>query len=152
MLKNKPIGLTYFDIEVNNGITWVSLNDHIRYIAGAGSLSDDSHSLRNITAASSMYDGTWVIHSSDENVAETLEIQVLGSNYSELEENAADLIGWFKQLGYYVRVSLDNHVETWRCFPADYSRTRGHVHAHNTLQIIRLSVPRLPAVTREVRE
>lgn len=143
--------MEYFDVEVSLGSRWMSLNDHVRYVVGAASLEDSSISMRNTTASSSMYDGAWVVHSARDNVAETLEVRVLGPTSSMVEEYAADLVEAFKQLTYRVRVSINDHVETWQCFPADHSRSRGHVYSHNVMQVVRLSVPRLPDVDVEVR-
>lgn len=140
------------DIEVYDGTKWVSLNDHSRYELGAGSLADSTQGVSRNEVRSTMYDGSWITHSTKDNVQETLEVYVLGHDQVTITENIDDLTEAFSQYVYNVRISLGNHVETWRCFPADWSISRGHEQIHNIRATVRLSVPRHPRTVKEVRQ
>lgn len=144
--------LDYFDIEVFTGSRWMSLNDHVNYIVGSTSLGETSQTFSKITSKSSMYDGEWVVHATKDNVNETIQVYVLGATHSAVEDNRTIAINAFTQLSYNIRVSVGNHVETWRCFPADYNLDRGHIMAHNFRETLTFSVPRYPNVVREIRQ
>lgn len=140
------------DVEVYDGTRWVSLNDGHRYRLGAGTFRDTTQSRSRVTVKSSMFDGEWVTHTTKDNVTETIEVYIMAAHHSAVSELIEDLTEAFSQYIYNVRVSLGNHVETWRCFPADWSIARGQVEIHNTRATVRLNVPRFPQVTREVRQ
>lgn len=143
-------GLGFFDIEVHNGITWMSLNDTFRFRASARSLESVTQQRRRKTVTSSMYDGEWEIHSTLSNAEEKVEIDIYGADQVEISDNIQRVIAAFSQRLYNVRVTMDNDRQTWRCFPAEYSITRGQVNAHNRRATISLSVPRFPKIVYEV--
>lgn len=150
-LRGDSIGLQLFDFEVHDGISWISLNDGYRFKIGANSFANSSQTLSKTGAKSSIYDGEWIVHSTKENVEEQVELFIKGGTYAEVEAAAELVVEAFSQDTYYARLSLDDHVETWFCFPADYAKRRNHVNAHNRRTELVFSVPRLPTVTRGVR-
>lgn len=146
------IKLSRFDVDVFNGSRWVPLNDHLNYEVGANSLTATQQSRRNHTASSPLYDGEWIVHSSLSNTQETLQVYVYGSDQNQLALNIQDLIDWFSQGFYRLRVIRNNDVEVYDCFPADYQVDRSHVLSHNGRASVTFTVPRLPQITREVVE
>lgn len=146
----QELGLTNFDVEVSNGSKWVTLNDHFRYIVAADAFKQSSHPRRRVQVNSPVYDGTFEVHSVQENVDETVVVYVLGQSNNEVTENLLNLIGLFQQGSYQLRKRLDDHRETWSCMPAEYTLDRNFVNAHNTRATLTLTVPRLPSVSYEV--
>lgn len=144
------LGLTNFDVEVSNGSLWVSMNDHFRYVVGADSFRDQAQTRRRITVNSPIYEGTYEVHSVRENVEETLTVFVIGQSNGEVTENMLNLIYLFSQTQYNLRRRLNDHIETWRCMPADYTIDRSHVNAHNSRAHLTFTIPRLPDATHEV--
>lgn len=139
-----------FDVEVSWNDTWVSLNDHVRFIIGAESLGERTVSRRRNTVTSPFYDGEYEVHSVRENVKESLQIYVLGPSHSQLTENLLLLEDCFEQFVYNVRVTMDEHREVWVCQSADWSIDRSHIQAHNTRAVFKTEIPRLPKVRYEV--
>jgi len=138
------------DVEVFDGVTWFSLNDHYNFVLGSKSLESSAQSRRNHTVTSAMFDGEFVVHSTLSNVMETLEIYVLGADQIMVGDNTERLIRAFSQPMYNVRRTFGQDIEVWRCWPAEYSISRGHVNIHNRRSTITFNVPRFPKVTREV--
>lgn len=145
-------GPQYIDIEIHDGIRWVSLNDHHNFVLGSGTLERTAQQLRNHSVSSSMYDGDFIVHSTKSNITETIEIYVLGSDQIHVGDNIEHLQQAFMQPQYSIRRTFDQDVEIWRCWPADYVVQRGHVNIHNVRATMTFSVPRFPKVTREVFE
>lgn len=143
-------GLNYFDIEVHDGVYWMTVNDTFRYRATARALESSTQQRRRKMVSSSMYDGEWEVHSTLGNVEEKIEIDVYGADQVEVTENLQKVIAAFSQRVYNVRVTRDNAREIWRCFPAEYSITRGQINSHNRRATIALSISRFPKVTYEV--
>lgn len=143
-------GLTDFDVEVSDGVNWVTLNDHVNYRVGVEGLGLHAQTRRKITTTSPYYDGTFVVHSTLENVEENITVQVFGASQNQVTENLLYLIELFSQDAYNVRLRLDDHLETWACQPADYSIDRTHVYAHNAMALVKLVVSRFPTPSYEV--
>lgn len=144
--------MEYLDIEVHDGITYLDLNDQYTYRAAAESLAATTQARNRTTVTSSMYDGEWEVHSTLGNVTETIAIYVNGPSQSVVKENIDRVVAAFSQPVYQVRVSLDEDVTYWRCFPAEYSIDRSHVYMHNKMAVVKFQVPRFPKVTSEVRQ
>ena len=142
--------LSYFDVEVSSGTVWTSLNDLMNYRVNAEDFGERAQTLRRVTATSPFYDGTFLVHSTLENVEEKVNVYVYGASQNHVTENMLALLELFAQDSYNVRVSMNDHVETWLCQPADYSIDRTHVMAHNGLALVKFAVPRMPKVTYEV--
>jgi hypothetical protein len=150
--KGSAVGLKYLDIEVHDGVSWLSLNDHHRYTAGAKSLETSTQGRRRHTVSSAMYDGEWEVHSTKTNVQETVEVYIEGEDQTLITTYQNRIIEAFSQSLYNVRITRDDDVEIWRCFPAEYSIKRGHVNLHNFRSEVTFSVPRFPKVTYEVKQ
>ena len=142
--------LTNFSVEISYGTTWISLTDHRRFYMSSEDFGDKSQSLRRITAQSPYYEGTYLVHAVRENVTETISVYVLGSSQNQVTENILLLEELVSQFSFRVRLTLDDHVETWKCQQADYTIQRGHVLMHNGRAMMRLSINRLPDVAYEV--
>jgi hypothetical protein len=143
-------GLSYLDVEVSFGIPWVSLNDHVNYTMAVEGFGEHSYQRRRTTATSPYYDGTFLVHSTLENVTEAMSVYVLGTSANHVTENLMLLEEVFSQDAYSLRITMDDHRETWSCMTADYSIDRGHVNMHNNRATMKLSIPRLPRVSYEV--
>jgi len=143
---------SYVDVEVFDGVRWVSLNDHYNFILGSETLAQTQQSLRNHTVSSSMYDGDFIVHTTKGNVTETVQVYVLGADHVHIGDNVNKLVEAFTQSTFLVRRTFGNDIEIWRCFPAEYAYKRGHIEIHNRRATLTFNVPRFPKVTREVME
>lgn len=139
-----------FNIEVSYGDRWISLTDMINFKVAAGNFGQKSQQRRRIEANSPFYDGTYLIHSTLENITEEMAVMVYGESQNHVTENLLLLEELFSQPEYQVRILFGNHRETWYCTPADWSIDRSHVFMHNTMAIMTLQIPRLPRTTAEV--
>jgi hypothetical protein len=142
--------LPNFQFEVSYGSIWLSLTDGDRFYLGPEDFGSHAQVRRRINATSPYYEGTYLIHSVRENVQESLLVNVLGVSANEVTENLLLLEELISQPSFQMRLTLEDHVETWSCQTADYTIERGHIQLHNTRAIMRISVPRLPEVTYEV--
>lgn len=143
-------GLTDFDIEISWGSNWISLNDHVSYRVSGDTFSDRSQTRRRQTVNSVFYDGTYETHSVLENIQETVGVYILGSDQNVVTEGILALEDYFGQSVYNLRVSQDNHRETWLCQPAEWTTDRAQVNAHNIRATMKFAIPRFPKVTYEV--
>lgn len=142
--------MSEFDVEVSYGAEWVSLNDQLNFRVAVEGFGNKTQTRRRITAASPYYDGTFVIHTTQENVEEAISVWVYGTSQNHVTENLLMLETLFDQATYNIRVRMDDHQETWLCWPADYSIDRSHVMAHNVMALMKLTITRMPAVSYEV--
>jgi len=138
-----------FDVSISYGLQEVSLNDHLNFVMGIEGFGSHQTVLRKREATSPFYDGTFVTHFTKENVTETLEVYVTGFSQNHVTENLLFLEELFLQPSYRIQVRIDDHLETWSCFPADYSVDRSHINMHNVRAVFTATVPRLPKVSYE---
>lgn len=143
-------GMEEFDVTITFGLQEISLNDGINYQMAVEGFGNKQQSLRKLEASSRFYDGTFITHYTKENVTEGVQVYVLGYSQNHVTENVLQLEELFTQLNYNITVRMDDHLETWTCFPADYSIDRGHINMHNVRATFTAQVPRLPKVTYEV--
>jgi len=139
-----------FDVTISYGLQEISLNDGINYQTGVEGFGNKQQSLRKLEASSRFYDGTFVTHYTKENVTEGVQVYVLGYSQNHVTENLLLLEEVFTQVSYTITLRMDDHLETWSCFPAEYAIDRGHVNMHNVRAHFTAQVPRLPKVTYEV--
>jgi hypothetical protein len=139
-----------FLIEVSSGDEWINVSDGLNFEISATEFGTKTLSRRRIQASSPFFDGTYLLHSTEENITEPLTIIVYGETQNDVTENILLLQQLFSQFRYKVRVRYGNHRETWNCEPADYSLERTHTYLHNNMAMIRFQIPRLPKMTQEV--
>lgn len=143
-------GLNEFDVTVSYGLQEVSLNDGVNFRMAVEGFGAKAVTLRKLEASSVYYDGTFITHYTKENITESLQVYVTGYSQNHVTENLLLLEELFTQSTYRVKVRMDDHMETWSCFPADYSWDRGHVNMHNVRATFTAQIPRLPKVSYEV--
>lgn len=139
-----------FDVQIHDGVRWLSLNDMLNFRVGARSFDSTTVSRNRHAASSPMYDGEWETHSTLNNITETIEVMVHGNDQAGVTSNLDRVIEAFSQRSYQVRKIIGNHAEVWSCFPAEYSIQRGHVYTHAEMAVIILTIPRLPRTTNMV--
>lgn len=140
-----------FSAEISYGDQWINLNDKIRYKFRADNYGQKAQTLRRITAQSPYFDGTYSIHTSKENVSESVMIEVSGQTQNIVTENVLLLLDCVAQDTYQIRMDVEDHRETWQCEPADYTIDRSQVYLHNKLCLVTLSIPRLPDPVNELK-
>lgn len=148
--ENVVDALDNFMVEISWGSRWISLTDHVRFYMSSEDYGDKAQTLRRVNAQSPYYEGSYLVHAVRENVTETLSIYILGVSQNDVTENMLLLEELVSQPSFRIRITHQDHVETWKCQQADYSIQRGHLMLHNTRAMMRLNVPRLPSVTYEV--
>jgi hypothetical protein len=149
-VERQPEHLDNFEVVISAGNAWYSLTDGSRFYMSAEDFGDKAQVLRRITATSPFFDGTYLIHSTRENVQEMLTIGILGGSQNQVTENMLLLEELVSQPSFRIRLTMGDHQETWLCQSADYTIQRGHINMHNTRAMMRISVPRLPQVSYEV--
>ena len=146
----QPEYLDNFEVVISAGNSWYSLTDGYRFYMSSEDFGDKAQVLRRITATSPFFDGTYLIHSTRENVQEMLTIGILGGSQNQVTENLLLLEELVSQPSFRIRLTMGDHQETWLCQSADYTIQRGHINMHNTRAMMRISVPRMPQVSYEV--
>lgn len=145
-------GMSYFDFLVWDGARWITMNDHLNFITGADSFSQATVARKRFTVTSSLYDGEWEVHSTKSQIQETVTIDVLGQDQTQVNENLLLLQELFDQPVYQARKITDEMAETWTCYPAEYTINAGQVFSHAIRKQVRLSIPRFPKAAYEVIE
>lgn len=145
-------GKLYVDVEIHDGVRWISMNDHYLYVLGARTLEETTQALHRHSVKSSMFDGEYVTHTTKGNVTEVIEVYILGTDQVHVGDNMERLTAAFGQSTYMIRRTFGKDRETWNCFPAEYNFRRGQTMIHNTRATMTFNVPRLPKVYREVVE
>lgn len=143
------LALSNFEAEISYGEYWISLSDGLRFYMSAEDYGEKAQVLRRITASSPFYDGTYLVHSTRENVTESVSVYVMGSSQNQVTENIALLEELINQRRFSVRIQVGDHRETWTCQPADYTISRGHILMHGGRALVRMQIPRLPDVSYE---
>lgn len=139
--------LGFFEVVVKMGTYELSLTDRIRYYVSPEDFGEKAQVLRRITAQSPFFDGTYLVHSTKENVTEMITVYVLGATQNEVTENLLLLEEAISQASFNIVVTAGNHQETWSCQAADYTISRGHIMLHNSRAMMKMSIPRLPDVS-----
>lgn len=142
--------LENFSVEISLGDYWVSLSDGIRYYVSPEGFGEKAQTQRRVTASSPYYEGTYLVHAVRENVSETITVGVTGVSQNDVTENLLFLEEMILQPAFKIRVTVQDHVETWSCQSADYAIERGHLMLHNTRAMMKMQISRLPEVTYEV--
>lgn len=144
-----PLFKDTFGVEITYGAAWVDLNDYLNFRVAVDSFGSKAQTLRRITTTSPYFDGTFLVHSTRENVTEGITVWVYGVSQNHVTENLLQLEELFSQPAYRIRVRMDDHMETWTCQPCDYTIERTHVYMHNTMAAFKAQVPRMPRALYE---
>jgi len=147
---NNEDAMQEFDLTISYGLENISLNDHVNYQVAADEFGNKQTSLRRIEAESPYYDGTFTIHVTKGNIMEPLSLYVRGATQNQVTENLLFLEELFMQPTYTMTLRMDDHLETWKCWPAEYSIERSHVFMHAGMAVFKVQVPRHPTVSYEV--
>lgn len=139
-----------FTAEISYGLEWVSLNDHLNFKLAADEFGTRAVTLRRKEVSSDFYDGSFLIHTTKENVHEVVSIWVHGGTQNEVTENLLMLEDLFSQPTYQIRIRFGDHRETWICMSADYAIERTHVYMHNGIALFKATVPRKPNMINEL--
>lgn len=140
-----------FSALISYGDQWVNLNDGNRFKFRADGYGQKSQTLRRITVDSPYFDGTYSIHTTKENVNESVMIEIRGASQNIVTENMLLLLDCVAQDTYQIRFDAEDHRETWQCEPADYTVDRSQVLLHNRMATVTLSIPRLPDPIYELK-
>lgn len=138
-----------FDVTISYGVEEISLNDGANFRMAASDWGNKQQTLRRIEVESPYYDGTYPVHSTKGNVNENISVYVYGFSQNHVTENLLLLEELFNQDTYTITVRMDDHLETWNCWPADYAVERSHVFMHNGMAVFKAVVPRHPKVSYE---
>lgn len=148
--RTPSLKLPNFSIEVSHGSQWVSISDHVNYRIDPSDFGTSNTQWRRIQATSPHYEGTYDIHAVRDNVTEQITITIYGQSQNHVTENLLLIQEIVSQPQWRLRITVQDHRETWLCQRADFSIIRGHVFMHNTMAQIKLSIPRHPKVSYEV--
>lgn len=149
--------VTYEDFDLSLGIEvsyaglWRSLNDRVHYVTMVDGFGVIEQTHRRKTVSSDFYAGDYTVRAVPESVKRTWKVLVQGSNQTDLESAVwDDLVPWFRQDVYNVRVMKNEVVETYQCEKADYAIDQSHVYLHNCRAVVSLTFSSRPTVSREI--
>ena len=140
-----------FSALISYGDQWVNLNDGYRFKFRADGYGQKQQTLRRITVDSPYFDGTYSIHTTKENVSESVMIEVRGATQNLVTENQLLLLDCVAQDTYQIQLDFEDHRETWQCEPADFMVDRSQVMLHNKICTVTLTIPRLPDPRYELK-
>lgn len=146
---NQDDAMQEFDLTISYGLENVTLNDVVNYQVSAEDFGSKQQQLRRIEAESPFYDGTFTVHVTKANITENVTIYVRGASQNQVTENLLFLEELFAQPTYTMTLRMDDHLETWKCWPAEYAIERSHVYMHNGMALFKASIPRHPTVSYE---
>lgn len=138
------------DVEVSYAGSYWTVNDHVHYrvTTDGWGVVEQTHRRKEVT--SEWFEGTFVTHKVRDSTKRSIEVMVRGADQPEVTENVLQLIDWFTQDSFNIRITLDDHVETWLCSAADYRIDRSHVLLHNRMAKVNFTMSVNPRVTYEV--
>lgn len=142
--------LPNFSVEISYRSQWIDITDHANYRIDPSDFGTSNTQWRRITATSPHYEGSYDIHAVRDNVTEQITITIYGQSQNHVTENILLLVDAVSQPQWRLRMTVQDHRETWVCQRADYAIIRSHVFLHNTMAQMKLSIPRHPRVSYEV--
>ncbi len=103
---------------------------------------------RKSEATNPFVEGTYVVSSVRENVAEQVSVYVKAADDSATYNAVKRLTDALDQIVFTMTFAHGGMTETWTCFSADYTIGTQHEFQHAGLAVVRATVPRLPTVTK----
>lgn len=138
------------NVEVSYAGIWRQLNDHVNYLVGTEGFGQTSQTFRRIEVTSSFYAGNYTVNNVPESTKRPLQFWVKGSTYEELANARDDLIKWFTQDDFIVRITRNETLEYWECECADYQIDESHVFLHNKMCKVNFTTTVMPYVSTYV--
>lgn len=148
--RSPSLKLPNFSVELSYGSEWLNITDHVNYRIDPSDFGSSDVSWRRITATSSQYEGSYDIHAVRDNVNEQLTVTIYGQSQNHVTENVLMLVDVITQPSFRLRITVQDHRETWICQRADYTVIRGHVFLHNTMAQVKMRIPRHPRASYDV--
>jgi hypothetical protein len=146
-----PMGLGYFSVQIEVPQGWLELNDGVMYKVHAESFgSGAAQALRRTRVTSPYVGGQFLVNAVEDQVEENITVYCFGYDQIDLQDNIENLINAVSQFQYQVRIDTDASRRIWNCESADYSVSYDQVGMHNRIVQVRLTIPRLPTVYREI--
>ena len=126
---------------------WLYLGDGTQYRIGAASFADQAVTFRRSEVSSPYVEGTFVVNALRENVVETLEVYVEGTEELSLTMATRALGAVLCQVNYTVQVQLRRDVFTWSAYAADHTVSTRRELLHARVAQVTAQIPRDPSVT-----
>jgi hypothetical protein len=138
------------DIEISYAGLWHSLNDHVNYRAGVEGFGVVEQTWRRKDIVSDWFKGSYSTGQVQDNTKRTMQVYVRGQTMADMAESREQLLLWFTQDEYSLRIRLDDLLETMTCECADYRIDMNHVFLHNRMCAVTLMYSVRPTTSYEM--
>ena len=137
------------EMAINTSLGWLELEDP----AGGYELHKDALATQQTTwrkqeVESPWVEGTFVNRAVRGNVPEAVVVWVAGSTPFELDQRVSAFTEAIGQLQFQIRVQIGDLLETWTCFPGDFTVETQQEYRFATIALVRATIPRLPTTTK----
>jgi hypothetical protein len=139
-----------FNADVSYAGTWRSINDYINYRVAAEGFGTTQQTFRRIELNSSFYAGTYDVNRVPDSTKRSLAVFIKGASFEDLAAARDDLLNWFTQDDFLIRITRDETLEYWQCDCADYSLDESHVFMHNKMCKVTFTITVAPFVNTDV--
>lgn len=138
------------DIEVSYAGFWHSVNDHINYRAGVEGFGSIEQTYRRQEVTSNFFAGSYSTGQVRDNTKRQLLVYVRGQTMAQMVEAQQNLVEWFTQDEFALRVRTDDLLETMTCECADYRIDMSHVLMHNRMSSVAFTYSVRPTTSLEM--
>ena len=146
-----PSHLLSVEAEIETPIGWLALDDEDNgYELHRESFNSQAVQARKVEAEGDWVEGTYTVRAVRDNVSENVAVYIWADTPFELAERIEAFISGLEQLQFRFRVTHGNLREEWTCMWSEYKVETEQAMQFATLALVRATIPRLPAKTREL--
>jgi hypothetical protein len=137
------------EMAINTRLGWLELEDAANgYELHKDSIAGAQTTWRKQEVDSPWVEGSFTTRAVRGNVPEAVHVWVSGETHYELDERLSAFTDALGQLQYAMRVRTGDLLETWTCFPGDFSIETQQEYRFATIALVRATVPRLPTTVK----
>ena len=139
------------DVEVSWAGGWVSLHDGVRFQVHPDGFGKRQYTKRRRKVASELFSGEYTVSETEDNLAQTLSVWIIGRTQMDLLESIDLLVKMFSQEGFMIRTRINETRETLVASgSADVLVDTSHVYLHNMRALATCTFATLPGVETEM--
>jgi hypothetical protein len=135
-----------FDAQIAYGTQWQSINDHINFRVASESFGTTGQTYRRIELSSSFYAGTYDVNHVPDAQKRNMVVWVRGRNFEDLATARDQLVTWFTQDDFILRIVRGDTYEYWECHCADYQIDESQAMMFNRMCKLSFTMSVMPGV------
>lgn len=135
-----------FNAEIAYGTVWRSVNDYVNYRVATDGFGTTGQTYRRIELNSSFYAGSYDVNHVPDSQKRNLVVWVKGRNFEDLATARDQVIGWFTQDDFILRLTRGDTYEYWECHCADYQLDESQALMFNRMCKISFTMSVMPGV------